>query len=120
MHVELIVTRRVVLLPAGVGVSPRRRCSYPLRTRAPTGLVEVRPGTLRALGDLFSLWSQPLGSRRLAGFHAPPGRAVEAFLDGRRWLSDPRAIPLRRHAVIVLELGEHVVPHARYVFPPGL
>ena len=29
------------------------------------------------------------------------------------------AIPLRRHAVIVLEIGPYVPPDDRYAFPPG-
>src|SRR5690348_4331915 len=50
-HVELFANRRVLLLPAGVGMAPplkrvgayvvRSRCSYGVRTRAPTGVVEA-------------------------------------------------------------------------------
>jgi hypothetical protein len=29
-------------------------------------------------------------------------------------------MPLRRHAVIVLEVAGHVAPHATYRFPRGL
>jgi hypothetical protein len=68
------------------------------------------------LGDLFAVWGQPLSRRRLAAFR---GR-VEAYLDGARWRRDPRRIPLRRHAQVVLEVGGQVPPHARYRFPPGL
>jgi hypothetical protein len=39
---------------------------------------------------------------------------------GRRWLGDVRAIPLKRHAQIVLEIGGYVPPHARFLFPKGL
>src|SRR2546423_448819 len=76
------------------------RCRYPVRTREPTGLLELdlraaRPAPL-TLGDLFAVWGQPLSETRLAGFRAPPGGPVAAYLDGRRWPGDPRAIPLRR------------------------
>jgi hypothetical protein len=115
-HVELIVRRRVLVIPAGIGLAKARRCSYPLLTRDPAGVVEVARGRTRSLGELFALWGQPLGSVRIGAFR---GR-VEAFLDGRRWLRAPAVIPLRPHAVVVLELGRHVPPHAHYVFPPGL
>jgi hypothetical protein len=92
------------------------RCAYPARTREPTGVIEVEEGATLHLGDLFALWGQPLGPRRLAGFR---GR-VEAYVGGRRWRGDPRAIPLRRHAQIVLEVGGHVRPHTSYQFAPGL
>src|SRR2546423_8316939 len=52
VHLELFADRRVVLIPPGIGFAPPRkqtgayvsvgRCSYPLRTREPTGVVEVQ------------------------------------------------------------------------------
>jgi hypothetical protein len=130
-HVELFAHRRVVVVPAGIGLAPplrahgayvdAARCSYPIRTREPTGLLELDP---RAgpftLGDLFAIWGQPLSASRLAGFRAAPGTRVAAYLDGRLWPGDPRSMPLRRHAVIVLEVAGHVAPHTTYRFPRGL
>ena len=49
-----------------------------------------------------------------------PGDGVRAFLDGRRWRGDPRAIPLRRHASVVLEVGRHFTRRPTYLFPRGL
>jgi hypothetical protein len=125
-HVELFVARRVVLVAPGIGVAPPRtrsgayvrggRCWYPVRTREPTGLLEVEPGTPVSLGQLFAVWGQPLSRTRMAGFR---GR-VRAYVGGRGWRGDPRAILLRRHAQIVLEVGAYLPPHARYMFPPGL
>jgi hypothetical protein len=130
VHVEVFASRRVVLLPPGIGVAaPRRRegafikagrCSYPLRTMDPTGGVEVRPTRPPRLGDLFAVWGQPLGPRRLLSFRAHPGARVQAFLNGRRWTGDPRAIPLRRHSQIVLQVGGFIPPHPAYLFPKGL
>jgi hypothetical protein len=125
-HLELFARRRVVLVAPGIGIAPPRtrrgayvrggRCSYPVRTREPTGVLEVEPRTPVSLGQLFAVWGQPLSRRRMAGFR---GR-VRAYVGGRRRRGDPRAIPVRRHAQIVLEVGGHVPPHASYRFPPGL
>jgi hypothetical protein len=41
VHLELFARRRVVVIPENVGVRPH--CRYPLRTLAPTGVVEARP-----------------------------------------------------------------------------
>jgi hypothetical protein len=131
VHVELFAAGHVVVVPAGIGVAPplrgvgavvaSGRCTYPLRTVEPTGVVEVDAGARHAtVGDLFTLWSQPLDARRLAGFRAPRGGTVHAYLDGRRWSGSPRRVPLRRHAAIVLEVGPHVAPHPSYAFAPGL
>jgi len=45
---------------------------------------------------------------------------VLAFVGGRRWRGDPRAIPLARHAQIVLEIDGYVPPHASFLFPRDL
>jgi hypothetical protein len=126
VHIELFARRQVVIVPAGIGVARPFRtsfsrvrpggCTYPLRTLDPTGVIEV--GAPATLGDFFRIWGQPLGIRRIAGFRARD--RVLAFVGGRRWLGDPRAIPLRRHAQIVVELGGYVPSHPRYLFPPGL
>ncbi len=128
VHVELFAHRRVVVLPAGIGVlAPRRRgpyvvggrCFYALITREPTGVVEMAPGgrpPLR-LGDLFALWGQRLSARRLAGF---AGARVRAFVGGRAVAGDPAGIVLRPHAEIVLEISGYVPPHRAYGFPGGL
>jgi hypothetical protein len=117
VHLELFARRKVVLVPPGIGIAPPRttrgayvsggRCSYPLRTREPTGVIEVeaRRPTM-TLGQFFAIWGQRTRGR--------------AYVNGRRWTRDPRAIPLTRHAQIVLEVDGYVRPHATYRFPPGL
>jgi hypothetical protein len=129
VHVEVFGGDRVVIVPAGIGVSPPVRlsagrissagCYGGLVTLEPTGVVLVRPGSRLSLGDLFRAWEQPLSSRRLASFTAPADSQVAVFVGGRRWLGPPGQVPLTRHAEIVLEVGPYVPPHAAYTFPPG-
>jgi hypothetical protein len=129
VHVEVFAEDRVVIIAAGIGIrAPWRRsagrittaaCFGDLATIEPTGVVLVRPGSRLVLRDLFRAWGQPLSSTRVAGFSAPPGRQVSVFVGGRRRLGPPAAVPLRRHAEIVLEVGPPVPPHAAYTFPPG-
>jgi hypothetical protein len=129
-HLELFAADRVVLVPTGIGVGrPWRtlagritsaRCYGPVATLEPTGLIIVRAGTRAVLGDLFRAWGEPLGARRMGDFTAGAGKRVAAFVGGRRWRGAPEAIPLVRHAVIVLEVGPFVPPHRTYAFPNGL
>ena len=124
-HVEVFAQRRVVVIPAGIGIGGRvehdgayvaaGRCSYPVRTVAPTGVVQIERRARRTVGDLFDLWGQRLDRRRLAGFR---GR-VHAFVGGRPWRGDVGAIPLRHHAQIVLEVGGYVPPHPLFLFADG-
>ena len=128
VHVELFARGRALLLPAGIGVGrPRRmaagtvvggRCRYPLATLDPTGTVRIAVSRTMHLGDLFRVWGQPLTAHRLCGFRS--AAPVRVYVDGRRWRGAVRAIPLRRHDEIVVEIGPYVRPHARYVFPEGV
>ena len=127
VHVELFAAGRIVLIPRGIGVGPdprldagrivSARCFGPIATLEPTGVVLVRRAARARLGDLFRVWRAPLASDRLLTFG---GRRVRAFVGGIPWTGDPAAIPLRRHAQIVLETGPQVPPHRAYAFPPGL
>jgi hypothetical protein len=129
VHVEVFAANRVLLLPAGIGTSPPRasldgritdaRCYGALVTLDPTGVVLVRPGAGLTLGTLFSSWGEPLSRTRLASFTAAAGTGVAVFVDGKPWPGAPAAVPLTRHAEIVLEVGPHVPPHLSYAFPPG-
>jgi hypothetical protein len=126
-HVEVFARGRVLILPPGIGVArPRQavgaavrrgRCSYPVRTTDPTGVVRYRPGRGLRLGDLFAVWGQPLARHRVCGFRS--GSAVRVYVGGRRVAGRPGAVPLRRHAEIVVEIGRYVPPHRFYVFAGG-
>jgi hypothetical protein len=130
VHVELFAHGLVVLVPAGIGYAPPLHavrpqvlagaCSYAARTTTPTGVVEIVKGTTLTLGTFFDIWGQPFGPNRLAGFRARPGQRVRAYVDGTRWRGSVRAIPLRLHAEIVLELGPYIPPHESYLFGMGL
>ena len=109
-HVELFAEKRVLLLPAGIGMAPH--CSYDVRTTQPTGVVEFVTGLRPTIGDLFTVWGQPLSGHRIASFHG----AVAAWVGGKRWHGDVRAIPLRRHSEIVIEVGGYVPPHTFFLF----
>ena len=125
IHLELYAERLVLPVPAGIGVAApleRRgayvlggRCTYPIRSLSPTGLVRVDGGRPLNLADLFAIWGQPLGGHRLAGFTAP----VNVVVDGRRATGEPGAVRLDRHAEIVVVSGGGVLAHARYGFPPS-
>ena len=118
------------MIPAGIGVAPPRsregayvkggRCEYPLRTYEPTGLIEIDSRHARDARAVLRPLGQPLGRNRLLGFRAPRGASVSAFVNGRRWAGDPRAIPLAQHAAIVVEVRGYFPPTRRYLFPDGL
>jgi hypothetical protein len=127
LHVEIYANRRVVILPAGIGVAdPSSRvdgsvvphgCSYPIRTLTPTGIVEVVRGSRLRLADLFHIWGQTLGVRRIGSFRSTS--PVRAYVQGKPIRGPVGAIPLTRHAEIVIELGGYVPPHPFFLFAGG-
>lgn len=129
VHIEVFAADRVLLLPAGIGTRPpltsldgritAAHCYGALVTLDPTGVVLVRSGTKLTLGTLFSSWGEPLSRTRLASFTAAARTQVTVFVDGKPWPGAPTAVPLTRHAEIVLEVGPYVPPHSSYAFPPG-
>jgi hypothetical protein len=110
-HVELFADKLVLLVPAKVGIGPH--CSYPVRTTQPTGVIEFVARARPTIGDLFAVWGQPLSPHRIASFRG----VVAAWVGGKRWHGDVRAIPLRRHSEIVIEVGGYIPPHAFFLFP---
>jgi hypothetical protein len=130
-HLEVFAHQHVVAIPAGIGIAPPLelgtdatvrggRCSYPASTSDPTGVIDVRRGALVTLGDLFDIWGQALGKRIVARFRTPAGSLVVAYVNGHRFMANPRAIPLLRHERIVLEVASRVPPHRVYLFRKGL
>jgi hypothetical protein len=127
VHVELFANRRVIAVPAGIGVARPYRttlgavlprgCWYPVRTLAPTGVVEVARGRRLTVGDLFRVWGQPLGRRRLGPFTSRS--PVRAYVAGHRVRGPAGSIPLASGEEIVLEIGGYVPPHPSFLFPKG-
>ncbi|HVS85326.1 MAG TPA: hypothetical protein VHD91_06825 [Gaiellaceae bacterium] len=115
-----------MLVPTALGLAaPRYRlgrvvsagCRARAWTTDPTGVVRFDPGEAGrpvTLADVFALWGQQLGPRRLASFTG----AVSVYVDGRRRTGDPRTLRLREGSEIVLEVGGYVPPHRSYRFPP--
>jgi hypothetical protein len=112
VHVELFAERRVAIVPPGIGTGPQ--CTYPLHTTAPTGVVHVARRGL-TLGDLFRVWGRRLSSSQLLSFKG----TVSVFVGGKRWRGEPDAVPLTKHAQIVVETGGYVAPHPSYLFSKG-
>ena len=115
VHLELFAHRRVVIVPPGIGVTAG--CSYPARTRTPTGVVEVAAGARLDLGDLFRIWGQPLGAHRLASFRSelPSARTSMAAPSAAR--SSPSRSSLAPRSCS--SSAAYVAPHSFFLFPKG-
>lgn len=125
-HVSLIVNGQQIALPLGVGIKDAfvegdslaiaGTCFYWLHSHDRTGIIHVEPsvtGHTFTLGEYFDIWGEPLTSGNVAGNQG----AVTVYVDGARYLGDPRAIVLAAHQQITIEVGNRVAPPV-FDFPP--
>jgi hypothetical protein len=128
-HVALQIIDEGTPVPIPTDVGRPALCYYWLHMHAGTpGLIHVESPTQRTftLGDFFDVWaktsSQPV---RLDGGHVgtitlSSGQSVVAFVDGRKYIDDPRLIVLIAHDVIQLEIIPPIIdPPPPYTFPSG-
>jgi hypothetical protein len=119
-------------IPYGVGIAPPLEVEptpqgsfalggaafFWLHTHAADGIIHIESPIVRTytLGNFFDIWNEPLGPERVG----PAAGRVTAFFDGRRYLGNPRNIPLLAHAQIQLDVGRPLVAPESIEFPSGL
>lgn len=124
-HVNIFVNGEQRRLPAGVGITKPwwvqqidgfdfvnnsvSSCVYWLHTHATDGIIHLESPAKRSftLGDFFDVWQQPLSATQVG----PAKGKVTAFVNGKRYVGNPRGIPLTDDGVIQLSVGEPVVPY---------
>jgi hypothetical protein len=131
-HLTVFVRGAPRQIPRGIGVAPPLELEatpvgpfvaggsafFWLHTHAADGIIHTESPIVRTytLGNFFDLWQQPLGRGRVG----PAQGHVTGFFDGRRYLGNPRQIPLLAHAQIQLDVGRPLVAPESIRFPPGL
>jgi hypothetical protein len=131
VHLAIFVHGRARSVPLGIGIGPPvqvaatpdgafaagGQCFSYLHTHAADGIIHVEAPSHSGftLGQFFDVWGQRLDMQHVG----PAAGHVTAFVGGRRFHGDPRAIRLARHANLQLDVGT-VVPPRRFSFPSGL
>jgi hypothetical protein len=120
-HLQVYVNGQPRALPGAIGlIGPvaqqtaygpfygAQQCIYWLHTHASDGMIHIESPTKRiyTLGNFFDEWRQRLSRTQVA---SAKGK-VTAFLNGKPWKRDPRAIPLLAHGSIQLDVGSPAVP----------
>ncbi len=127
-HLSIFYNGRQIAVPYGIGIVRPFRVDrgfvgvgngfYWLHTHDATGIIHIESPDERkyTLGNFFDVWGMPLTSTEVAGLKG----ALHAFVDGKPYHGDPRAIVLAAHEQITLEIGQPIVPPPTYLFPYGL
>ena len=124
-HLDMAVRGRVYPIPAGIGIDHRGRFISPLHTHDYTGIMHIESPIVRkfTLGQWFDVWGLRFSTTCLGAYCAKGKEGVWVFVNGKRWLGNPRQIVLREHQEIVVAFGTRAsippIPSS-FPFPPGL
>lgn len=125
-HLDIAVRGKVYAVPAGIGIDYRERFISPLHTHDYTGIMHVESPTVRkfTLGQWFDVWGLRFSTTSLGGYTAKGEERVWMFVNGKRWLGNPRQLVLKEHQEIVVAFGTRAsIPKpipSSFPFPPGL
>ncbi|HEY3085401.1 MAG TPA: hypothetical protein VGK28_08075 [Candidatus Dormibacteraeota bacterium] len=127
VHVQVLRDGSQVTVPAGIGVGRpwgaaadgfilTGSCFAWIHTHDTSGVIHVftQVGQPYALGQIFSVWGQPLDASGALGVNEP----LKVLVNGRAFDGDPRSVALKNFENIVLELGKPPAtpPPAMYDF----
>jgi hypothetical protein len=125
-HLDIVVRGRGMPVAAGIGIDYNQRFISPLHTHDFTGIMHVESPTIRkfTLGQWFDVWGLRFSANCLGGYCAKGKERVWVFVNGKRWLGNPRQIALKAHQEIVVAFGTlgsipKPIPSS-FPFPPGL
>jgi hypothetical protein len=138
VHLDVIVDRRRVAVPAGVGIAEPvdngpcpplggkngdcatghgffgRVANSPLHTHSASGIIHVeadRPGAY-TLGQFFDEWGVRLDRSCVGGYCSGDGKELRVYVDGSRRTGDPRAVVLGNRQEIAVVFGSGRAPSA--------
>ena len=127
VHLAIYLDGERLTVPAGLGVGQpwgenppgfiaTGGCFAWIHTHDTTGVVHVftQVGKSYSLGQVFSVWGQPLATDGALGFRGP----IAVLVNGHPIDGDPRSVPLKNLENIVIELGKPptTAPPALYDF----
>ena len=127
-HLAIFVNGTQRQVPFGIGIGPPLRgqnfpagpfvtsgsCFAWLHTHQADGIIhmEAPKQVSFTLGEFFDIWGQKLSATRVG----PARGKVTALVNGKMRAGDPRAIALRKHEQIQLDVGSPVVGPQRISF----
>ncbi|HZQ72267.1 MAG TPA: hypothetical protein VFB08_05080 [Burkholderiales bacterium] len=127
-HLALFYRGEQIAIPYGIGIVKPFRVErgfvgagsgyYWLHTHDATGIIHIEAPEERdfTLGNFFDIWGRALSPANVAGLKGK----LRVYVDGKPFAGDPRAIVLKPHEQITLEVGEPAVTPPTYAFPEGL
>jgi hypothetical protein len=127
-HLAIFVNGKQKQVPYGIGIGLPLRgvnsaagpfvtqgsCFAWLHTHAGDGIIHMeapKPMTF-TLGQFFDIWGQKLSPTQVGPAHG----TVTALVDGKVFRGNPRAVKLKAHALVQLDVGKPLVGEQKVPF----
>jgi hypothetical protein len=125
-HLDIFFNGKHVTVPRYVGFDIRGNKFYgltPLHTHDTSGIIHKESPSAYDfdLGQFFGIWGVNLSQTCVGGLCAKPGTPLQVWVNGHRFLGNPRKIVLRAHDEVAIVYGKppSKIP-VKYHFPAGL
>ena len=118
-HLTLLDAGHQVFLYGGIGWSQKGSCWYWLHTHDGSGVIHVEGPDSSfnpTLGKFFDVWHEPLSRRQFLAYKVGPSQSMRVYANQKPYVRNPRAIPLRRHTTITVEIGPPFSAPVKYYF----
>jgi hypothetical protein len=104
---HIFVHGKPVTVPQSIGINPSAGFLTSLHTHDDSGIIHVESPTVHdfTLGEFFDVWGVRLMPTCIGGLCNSGENRLRAYVNGKPWTGDPRAIPLKQHEDIVLTYG---------------
>ncbi|MGH7904338.1 MAG: hypothetical protein ACREPA_09495 [Candidatus Dormibacteraceae bacterium] len=122
-HLDIFYKGQRETVPADIGI--RTTCFFWLHTHDTSGVIHIEAPNAQVhtqftLGDFFSVWGEPLGTKQVASYPVGPGEHLLAYVNGKVYSGKPDSIVLRPHEDITLEIVPPMIPPPTFKWPAGL
>jgi hypothetical protein len=105
-YLGILVHGKAVPVPARVGIHDDT-CLYWLHTHDNSGEIHLEaPAPFPfTLGDFFDIWGAKLSRTQVLDYTVTGRSSMRIYVNFKPYAGDPRAIPLKRHTQIAVEIG---------------
>jgi len=106
-HLDILVNRKPVTVPAGIGINQVARFISPLHTHDVSGVIHVESDVKRdfTLGQFFDVWGVRFSKSCVGAYCAKGTDTLRVFVNGKPVSGDPRSLVLREHQEIAVVYG---------------
>jgi hypothetical protein len=103
-HLDIYVNGKKEPVPQYVGINPGANYLTQLHTHDSSGIVHVEADKNRGfvLGQFFDVWGVRFTKTCLGAYC----NDIKVYVDGKRWVGNPRLVPLKNHEEIAIVIGK--------------